>query len=1269
MLPSIVDSVAAAGAARSALSPSSLYRFSTPSAVLSSKRKVSKGTPPEHRREVVRGAKVPMVGVLGEMPVAGTVVHAAHAGGHLHLVFALCGHKYSGRPVINDAPFFLFNESKKDLQKQTTAAGSYYTHNSTWVWSVTIYDGAQTHIDHLPTLKSAPGWSGDMIGKGIVLAHVRLYDHSGHFPSGIPDFLFHLDAREPGQPALSSDVILRYLRNDFEATDDELYLPSFDRARIICDEPVITAAGANENRYTAGGAYDFDESHADVLERLLQTCGGKLVYQSGRFSLYVAAHYGDPVLEITEADIIGDVEITPMPERRDLANIITGTYTDALSDYQTADFPEVASERYLLEDGEELEDDFDLEYVQRSDQAQRLASLELNRHRLLTVKLPCNFRAFGAKVGRVVRLNMPRVGFNAQTFMVEAWEFSAAKGVVLTLREDFPGLWDDYIGAVPDRPPLTNLPSAGEIAPPSGGTINEFQQFNEWICELTWQHEFPGSVRRYHVTIDRMIADADNWQPQQVGKGEAVESRWRFRVPAAGEYRATILAENNFGALSEPYEFWYNSTIPTLEIESITAERIDVTAYPARALVAWTVERLDLFEPEAVVFTVETRPHGSDNWLPVTKTGKTSCWVEGLAHGSHEIRINGTPPYGQPTGWRSASFTVDAVTVPSDLAFTADSDGNLSGLLSWAGAGQSWDVELRKNGALWAGGSVTAREWPVPAVEPGLYVFRVRARAGDHLSDFAQLDWQTDDLPAPVAVSFVATPANAASSATVSWSSGGAGQFTSGYELQVLDSDNNIDLRTVTHGTEYLLPVLLAGAYTVRVRAVSTSGQYFSPWAQDSGTVSGLAAPENLTATESLDTSSSTLQQLITVNWRAGDDLAQSYELEYRRLSETEWTGAYSGAATTATLTGLAPGDYYLRVRSRLASASSDYSQITFYVQGMERAPDNVTGAQFRAVSSTLALLSWDLMTDPAVLSGGSIHVRHTHLTGSAATWEGAVPLTDRLPGNATLTSVPLLSGTYMLKAVNAFSRWSKTSAVVQSNIGNMLGYNRVVERAEPQTWPGESNGGTVSESAVTLAGQGAYYTMVQPLDLGAVFTARLTLQIDGSVYLPDLIDDRGDAIDSWALFDGKDPGNTSLIYEVSQTDDDPGSSSAKWSSWTQFLIGEFRARAFRLRVSMQTDDPNAVGTIAHLKLIADVPDRTERGLSISCPAAGLRVSYDRAFLAPAAIAVTGQGMSGGDRYAITNSDNAGFNIRFYSSSGGGIARTFDFFAISYGEQ
>ena len=503
--------------------------------------------------------------------------------------------------------------------------------------------------------------------------------------------------------------------------------------------------------------------------------------------------------------------------------------------------------------------------------------------------------------------------------------------------------------------------------------------------------------------------------------------------------------------------------------------------------------------------------------------------------------------------------------------------------------------------------------------------------------------------------------------------------------------------------------------------------------------------------------------------------------------------------------------------RSCEATPYPDYATHSFTVQGTERPPQSLNNLRLHALAGTTAQLSWDLSTDADVLTGGSIHVRHTHIVGESVTWDSAVQVTDRLPGNSTLASVPLLSGTYLVKPVNASGFYAEKAAVVVSNMAGHVGYNRVLERDEPAGWPGEKfnaqidsgnsltlgrlddlsninwdtvpvtrgeisdsgnkedgftvwayeNTSDTSESYIdplttlrpidvgdtfrisfyarTVNGSGAsqaevymfdkyggwgwlvpklfnltdsfekytfeykigtkpnqttpgtrvrldnnragstfefynfrvdnisdsartpHYIMSEPLDLNAVVTTRLTLETDASIYFADTIDDRTDPIDSWPLFDGMIPDSVSLRYEVSQTDDDPQSASASWSAWTPFIKGEFRGRAFRLKVSMQGNAPGSAATLASLKLIADVQDRTEKANNLNAPAGGLRVNYQTPFLAPASIAVTAHALPEKGRWVLSNQDRHGFNIRFYNGSTA-IAANFDYSAISHGE-
>jgi len=1405
----------------------------------------TQGTSPSDRKQMVRASNAPLVGAQGLNDISGTIFFAEEVkdNDQLHLCLALCGHPLpSGEQVIYRSRRILMDDL--EVPEGVSHGGKVY---------VRVYDGSQASIDDIePRLKNCYSWQSDMVGRGICFAHIHLKFDAELFPSGLPNFRFLIDteddsAREDEEPQsrLASDALLYYLVEVFGAAPEEINTDAFAQARAICAETVINSQGEPEPRYTCNGCWDYSETHKNVINKILQTCAGELEYTEGQFGLRAGAYHGPPDFTLTGADIIGDIQAQPMPERRELANVVNGTHVSPLHDYQTVDFPEVRSEQWIAEDGEELNDDYSLEFVHSSYQAQRLASLQLNRSRLSTVTVPCNLRGYECGLGRHIRLDAPMLGYDNMEFVVEGWEFAHDNGVSLMLRQDYPELWDDYIGKAPVPPPGTSLPDPRECLPVENLRYSERQVNNVWESRLDWSHRAPGAIREYRIQVYK----GDEANPESISaEYTSREPRCLFQLPEPDRHMAEVRAVNTFGVLSSPVAVYFYVSIPEVVVTTVTVEEVDNSVFPCRAYVTWRTQGDDQYPPESVQYDCECQHEGND-WRP-GGTGLTkSRWLEGLDAGEYETRVRAKTPMNTVSAWQSTHFSVVIAETPQNLTFTPQNSSAYWGKLSWSGAGVSWEVGVRQGDAVRFAISVSTRAIYLEWQPPGEYTLRVRAIAGQSLSAWSSRNATVDQLMAPTDLVYEPQPGNPASGGVLSWTpvdfrtefheievrldgepvfgatdagafqtlpalipgsyqgrvraiwrqafsnwatvnfsiteaidtpsdlavdppsdpsyqgtfrwSGIANSFgvrvrqtaqtlidttvlannyrlpllpvgsysaevralgtfsdspwattplvvdppqpptdltftetpanaasygllewqpspsagVSGYLVTIVEDNGAEIVTTQTVTTRYPVGNLPVGPYIARVRALSLQGQSESSPAEQAFTVSSLVSPKNLNYEESLVDAGTGLTTRVVFRWEAGDPRTQSYDVEYRDVEVAIWTGLYSGPSATATVNGLAAGDYWFRVRALSYADSSGWSQLGVHVKGFNQPPADVENLQLRALGGQQALLTWDQVNSPDVINGGSVHVRHTYLTGPAAVWEAAVPLTERLPGNTTFFSVPLLSGTYFVKAVNANGYWSEQAASVVSTMGNLLGYQRVVERVEPKDWPGEKNkatvdpGGSLSFSEDDSNSDPPYYIMAEPLDLNALLTVRLYLECDGSVYEKDTIDERTEPMDSWPMFDGVEPGGTSLQYHVSQTDDDPDDADAQWSDWTQFLVGEFRARAFRLRVTLVTPSVAAAGTVNNLKLVADVPNRNESARNLDAPASGLQVTYATPFLAPAVIGVTLHGATTGDYWDFPDSDETGFRIQFYNRDGQGIAATFDYLATSYGEQ
>jgi len=214
-------------------------------------------------------------------------------------------------------------------------------------------------------------------------------------------------------------------------------LASFIAAANICDETVSLAAGGTEPRYRADGVFSEADAPALVFENLLATMNGVLRDAGGQIALELLVDdLGSPVADFTEADVIGSFVWEQTPPLNETPNVVRGRYTDASDNalYQPLDYPDVA---LTSPDGIDRSTSFDLSMVQSASQAQRLAKQFLQR-----LQYPGTFAAdflasaWRVRVGSVVRLTFPALGFSNRLFRVAEHSIRPDAICPMTLREE-----------------------------------------------------------------------------------------------------------------------------------------------------------------------------------------------------------------------------------------------------------------------------------------------------------------------------------------------------------------------------------------------------------------------------------------------------------------------------------------------------------------------------------------------------------------------------------------------------------------------------------------------------------------------------------------------------------------------------------------------------------------------------------------------------------------------------------------------------------------
>ncbi|PWI52047.1 phage tail protein, partial [Sulfoacidibacillus thermotolerans] len=421
-------------------------------------------TPQSERKQVIRAAAASRTVIYGTTVSSGVLVFAEeepgvqepdkHGENHekLTLVLALAGHELTavGQVWLGDDAIESFGDK-----------ASYVIHNN------------PTKVSQ-DMLNRCPSWKSDMIGKGICWMQLNLVFDSEKFPSGLPNVKCLKKGRKvldprTGKMVFSNNaalVILDYLRVYLKRSDDAILWDQFKEAANICDESVRNADNTFEPRYTINGEFDIDEAPSKILEDMLDACGGELTYIGGKHGILVGAYYGPPELTLDTSCIAGDIKITPETAFKERTNTITGTYIDPLQNYQEADFPPVSVAEWIQQDGQEITQDVDYRFVTSPYQAQRLSNLTLKRKRIgRSIEIPCNMRGYRFRPGMYVYVDIPNIGMNKVEMRVIKWQFDPKGGVTVTVRQDFPDLWDDAIGKPVERPDLVDLPTGGAIQP------------------------------------------------------------------------------------------------------------------------------------------------------------------------------------------------------------------------------------------------------------------------------------------------------------------------------------------------------------------------------------------------------------------------------------------------------------------------------------------------------------------------------------------------------------------------------------------------------------------------------------------------------------------------------------------------------------------------------------------------------------------------------------------------------------------------------------
>jgi len=464
--------------------------------------------------------------------------------------------------------------------------------------------------------------------------------------------------------------------------------------------------------------------------------------------------------------------------------------------------------------------------------------------------------------------------------------------------------------------------------------------------------------------------------------------------------------------------------------------------------------------------------------------------------------------------------------------------------------------------------------------------------------------------------------------------------------------------------------------------------------------------PSNLQASERIVVINALALTKLILSWVSVTGVSQ-YLVQYR-FNNTNWVNEIVFRPDFEILNTEA-GTYEFRVFSynaalKLSATSSD---ITFNAVGKTARPSNVQNLSIEPITNKLVRLRWQKSTDPDVLHGGRIYVRHTNLTDGSGTFQSSVDLVTALAGNTTDVIVPSLEGEYILKFQDDQGNFSSGEASIIMDLPDLIDTQVILQDREDldsppfqgtktnTTFNNTTSALQLTDPSANLTGE---YDFKDILDLGAVFSLDLKRVIRSIGFVigqdietlipgpPGILWDQYAAVDN--NFDGAEADEANCQIQVATSQ----SASGSFSAFNNFANGTFKGHRFKFKLILETTNTAQNMNVQQAGFTAEFQSRTEQnyqtgsGTSTTPQQSGTSaktVTFGTPFFVGTSslggtnaflptVGITIQNAQGGDFFTITNVSGTGFTVTIKNKDTSGnetfVNRTFTFQAVGYGK-
>ena len=520
--------------------------------------------------------------IYGKTRVGGTMVYAESTGStnqFLHMIITVAGHE------INNVTKVFFNEDEVPLTQDGSdsngiarffpSSGNQYEGKA----RIKIHTGADAQLADADLVSDISQWTTNHRLRGIAYVYARIDFDSDVYPNGVPNITFEVEGKKVFDPRSSATAfstnpalcIRDYLLNSdygLGADTTEVNSTNITSVANTCDETVTIAnPSGTEKRFTINGTFTLDKSPKVILENMLSSVGGHLIYSNGQFKIRPAI-FETPAVTLDENDLRTGITLNTRISKKELFNAVKGLYSEPDNNYQPQDYPVLTNSTFETEDNSErIFGEFNFPMTTSSHTVQRLAKIQLLKARQqISFTSDFNLDAFELDIGDTVQITNTRLGFSSKQFEVTGWSFSMNQGndapvplVSCEFRETASAVYDfstsDYSTVSSGK--ATNLPNATTVSAPSGLTLtDELVQYNDGTVIVKLVINFTAPTDNFTELFEvevKQLTDADGNSVSDDFKliGRGTRTKYEFlNVIDKAQYQVRVRGVNIFGVKS-----------------------------------------------------------------------------------------------------------------------------------------------------------------------------------------------------------------------------------------------------------------------------------------------------------------------------------------------------------------------------------------------------------------------------------------------------------------------------------------------------------------------------------------------------------------------------------------------------------------------------------------------------------------------------------------------------------------------------------------------